>query len=46
MCAFTLPQGCPVLEAEGHLVFPGLFDPQVHFREPGLTHKEDLATGS
>lgn len=27
-------------------VLPGLIDPQVHFREPGLTHKEDLSTGS
>ena len=25
---------------------PGVIDTQVHFREPGLTHKEDLATGS
>jgi dihydroorotase len=36
----------PVLEARDLLVFPGLIDPQVHFREPGLTHKEDLASGS
>ncbi len=34
------------LDATGHLVFPGLIDPQVHFREPGLTHKEDIASGS
>jgi dihydroorotase len=40
------PPGCPELPATGCLVFPGLLDPQVHFREPGLTHKEDLATGS
>jgi len=33
------------LDAAGCLVFPGLVDPQVHFREPGLTHKEDLASG-
>src|SRR5688572_13360745 len=25
---------------------PGVIDPQVHFREPGLTHKEDLHSGS
>ncbi len=36
----------PRLSAKGMLVFPGLIDPQVHFREPGLTHKEDLASGS
>src|SRR5512137_401279 len=27
-------------------VLPGVIDTQVHFREPGLTHKEDLETGS
>jgi dihydroorotase len=27
-------------------VLPGLIDSQVHFREPGLTHKEDLETGT
>jgi dihydroorotase len=40
------PAGTAVLEARGKLVLPGLIDPQVHFREPGLTHKEDLASGS
>jgi dihydroorotase len=40
------PKACPVLAADGCLVFPGLVDPQVHFREPGLEHKEDLASGS
>ncbi|HLU39594.1 MAG TPA: dihydroorotase [Planctomycetota bacterium] len=38
--------GTPELDARGCLVFPGLIDPQVHFREPGLEHKEDLASGS
>lgn len=41
-----VPAGCPVLPATGQLVFPGLVDPQVHFREPGLEHKEDLASGA
>ncbi|GAB4152543.1 MAG: dihydroorotase [Planctomycetota bacterium] len=36
----------PVLDVSGHLLFPGLVDPQVHFREPGGEHKEDLASGS
>ncbi|HAZ12003.1 MAG: dihydroorotase [Bdellovibrionales bacterium GWA2_49_15] len=27
-------------------IFPGVIDSQVHFREPGLTHKEDLESGS
>ena len=40
------PPGTDTLDATGMLVFPGLIDPQVHFREPGLTHKEDLASGS
>ena len=40
------PQGTPELDATGKLVFPGLIDPQVHFREPGLEHKEDLASGA
>ena len=34
------------VDAAGKLLFPGVVDDQVHFREPGLTHKEDLATGS
>ncbi|MDH3591845.1 MAG: dihydroorotase [Planctomycetota bacterium] len=40
------PEGATVIDAAGKLVFPGLIDTQVHFREPGLTHKEDLASGS
>ncbi len=35
-----------VIEASGLVVMPGVIDDQVHFREPGLTHKEDLTTGS
>jgi len=35
-----------VIEARGLHVLPGLIDTQVHFREPGLNHKEDLATGT
>lgn len=34
------------LDAGGLHVLPGVIDSQVHFREPGLEHKEDLATGS
>jgi dihydroorotase len=34
------------VDASGLYLFPGVIDDQVHFREPGLTHKEDLATGS
>lgn len=35
-----------VVDASGLVLFPGLIDDQVHFREPGLTHKEDLRTAS
>ncbi len=34
------------IDASGLYLIPGAIDDQVHFREPGLTHKEDLATGS
>src|SRR5262245_35260403 len=34
------------IDAAGLHVLPGVIDAQVHFREPGLTHKEDLATGT
>ncbi len=35
-----------VVDATGLHLIPGVIDDQVHFREPGLTHKEDLHTGS
>jgi len=35
-----------VVDASGLHLLPGVIDDQVHFREPGLTHKEDLHTGS
>ncbi|XZE34622.1 dihydroorotase [Pirellulaceae bacterium SH501] len=35
-----------IIDAAGYALFPGLIDDQVHFREPGLTHKEDLQTAS
>lgn len=34
------------IDATGLTILPGLIDSQVHFREPGLTHKEDIHTGS
>ncbi len=34
------------IDAEGALLFPGMIDDQVHFREPGLTHKADIFTES
>ena len=35
-----------VIDARGLHILPGVIDSQVHFREPGLEHKEDLASGS
>ncbi len=35
-----------VIDATGLTLLPGVIDPQVHFREPGLEHKEDLTTAS
>ena len=34
------------IDARGLHILPGVIDTQVHFREPGLEHKEDFATGS
>ncbi|HOY27512.1 MAG TPA: dihydroorotase [Flavobacteriales bacterium] len=36
----------PEFDAAGRLLLPGVIDDQVHFREPGLTHKEDIAHAS
>lgn len=35
-----------VIDAEGNYIFPGAIDDQVHFREPGLTHKAEIETES
>ncbi len=35
-----------VIEAEGYYLMPGVIDDQVHFRDPGLTHKADIYTES
>lgn len=35
-----------VIDGTGKFVFPGIIDGQVHFRDPGLTHKADLYTES
>src|SRR5690606_19860795 len=35
-----------IIYAEGKYLFPGLIDDQVHFREPGLTHKATIETES
>jgi dihydroorotase len=38
--------GETVIDAAGKLLMPGMIDDQVHFREPGLVHKGDIATES
>jgi dihydroorotase len=40
------PPGAALIEAAGLLLLPGVIDDQVHFREPGLTHKGDINTES
>lgn len=35
-----------VIDAQGLFLSPGLVDPQVHFREPGMEYKEDIESGS
>ena len=35
-----------VIDCSGLFAVPGLFDMHVHFRDPGLTHKEDIFTGA
>ena len=35
-----------VIDANGKYLLPGVIDDQVHFREPGLTHKGDIASES
>ncbi|MEW6168781.1 MAG: dihydroorotase [Pseudomonadota bacterium] len=42
----SAPAGAPVYDAKGQWLLPGLIDDQVHFREPGLTHKGDLYSES
>lgn len=40
------PEGSQVIDANGMYLMPGMIDDQVHFREPGLTTKGDLASES
>lgn len=42
----SLIKGEKEIDLNGNLVLPGLIDPHVHFRDPGLTYKEDFKTGS
>jgi dihydroorotase len=40
------PSGARIIDASGLLLTPGIIDDQVHFREPGLTHKGDIFSES
>ena len=42
----SAPNGLEVIDANGKLLLPGLIDDQVHFREPGLTHKGGIRSES
>ena len=44
--SFAPGSAAEVIDCKGLHILPGVIDTQVHFREPGLTHKEDLETGS
>lgn len=41
-----VPEGFEIISGQGKLLLPGIIDDQVHFRDPGLTHKADLYTES
>jgi dihydroorotase len=44
--SFSSTQAGEVIDCTGLHILPGVIDSQVHFREPGLMHKEDLESGS
>lgn len=39
-------EGVQIIDADGLVVAPGLIDVHVHFRDPGLTYKEDIISGA
>ncbi|WP_425389627.1 dihydroorotase [Ekhidna sp.] len=44
--SLSVEENCQEIDANGLHLFPGVIDDQVHFREPGLTHKGDIFTES
>lgn len=44
--SLPVPEGVRVIDCSGKVVMPTMFDTHVHFREPGQTHKEDIAAGT
>ncbi|HAJ99391.1 MAG TPA: dihydroorotase [Bacteroidales bacterium] len=43
---FFIPENARVIDGSGQYLLPGIIDCQVHFRDPGLTHKGDFYTES
>jgi len=43
---FSVAENCEEIDLQGNYLLPGCIDDQVHFREPGLTHKANIATES
>lgn len=44
---YTDPEAdCETIDGTGKILMPGLVDPHVHFRTPGMEHKETFATGT
>jgi dihydroorotase len=41
---FSQSSGYKIIDGTSKHLFPGIIDAQVHFREPGLTHKGDICT--
>ena len=41
-----IPPNTTIIDAKGRYLLPGVIDDQVHFREPGLTHKADISSES
>ena len=42
----SLSKQCEIIDGEGYILMPSFVDLHCHFRDPGLTYKEDLLTGS
>ncbi|MBQ8816342.1 MAG: dihydroorotase [Lachnospiraceae bacterium] len=45
-CSIQASQGTEIIDGTGLVAGPGLIDVHVHFRDPGLTYKEDIYTGA
>ena len=42
----NMPPNTMIIDAKNRYLMPGVIDDQVHFREPGLTHKADIGSES